>query len=220
MQSGFRLVAVLACLAVQGFWVSGCTPLGAAIGAGAMAGSVAMEERSMKDSIRDRGIILEINDLLAKKSGSLFTNVSVDVVEGRVLLTGAVASQEDRLEALKLAWQVDDVEEVINEIQVTEKGGITNLSRDTLINTRLSSAMTFDRRIQAVNYEISVVNGTVYLFGIAESQAEVDRVIAHARELPYVRHIVSHMRMKNDPARRKRQDAQIQEAQNNDSSDS
>lgn len=203
-----RLLLVLIIAGTQGLWLSACTPVGVAIGAGAMAGSVAMEERSLEDSLRDRGIAIEINEKLAKTSTTLFTNVSVDVVEGRVLLTGAVAAQEDRLEALKLAWQVEDVEEVINEIQVTDKGGITNLSRDTLTKTRLSSNITLDRRVQAVNYEISVVNGHVYLFGIAENKAEVNRVIAHARELPYVRHVISHMRLKDDPARQQRLKAQ------------
>lgn len=215
MQSPMRMVFLLFLVVVQAGWLAGCTPIGVAVSAGAMAGSVALEERSMEDSLRDRGIALEINELLAKKSGRLFTNVSVDVVEGRVLLTGAVAREEDRLEALKLTWKVDDVEEVINEIQVTKDGDITELSRDTLTKTRLASEITFDRDVKAVNYEISVVNGTVYLFGIAENQMEVDQVIAHARDLPYVRHIVSHMRMKDDPARLDRL-----KAQNDDSSES
>ncbi|WP_259781873.1 BON domain-containing protein [Aestuariispira ectoiniformans] len=210
-----RMVFLLFLVVVQAGWLAGCTPIGVAVSAGAMAGSVALEERSMEDSLRDRGIALEINELLAKESGRLFANVSVDVVEGRVLLTGAVAREEDRLEALKLTWKVDDVEEVINEIQVTKDGDITELSRDTLTKTRLASEITFDRDVKAVNYEISVVNGTVYLFGIAENQMEVDQVIAHARDLPYVRHIVSHMRMKDDPARLDRL-----KAQNDDSSES
>ncbi len=215
MQSPMRMVFLLFLVVVQAGWLAGCTPIGVAVSAGAMAGSVALEERSMEDSLRDRGIALEINELLAKESGRLFANVSVDVVEGRVLLTGAVAREEDRLEALKLTWKVDDVEEVINEIQVTKDGDITELSRDTLTKTRLASEITFDRDVKAVNYEISVVNGTVYLFGIAENQMEVDQVIAHARDLPYVRHIVSHMRMKDDPARLDRL-----KAQNDDSSES
>ena len=108
------------------------------------------------------------------------------------------------MEAAKIAWSVDDVETVINEVKVSESGSLLDASRDKLVETRLMSALTFDRYVKAVNYEITVVDGTVYLFGIAEDETEEDRVVAHARELSYVRRIVSHMRMKNDPERLRR----------------
>jgi osmotically-inducible protein OsmY len=41
------------------------------------------------------------------------------------------------------------------------------------------------------------VNGTVYVMGIAQSQAEVDRVRDHARQLAYVRRVVSYVRVKD-----------------------
>ena len=36
--------------------------------------------------------------------------------------------------------------------------------------------------------------------GIAQDQAEIDRVTTHARQVRYVRRVVSHVRLKNDPA--------------------
>ena len=41
-----------------------------------------------------------------------------------------------------------------------------------------------------------MVNGIVYLIGIAQNQKELDRVIAHARDINYVRNIISHVRVK------------------------
>ena len=179
-----------------------CTPIGFAVGAGATAGSVALEERSFSDSLKDRETAVLINKNFVDASASLFSNVSVDVVEGRVLLTGAVSSAEMRIQAVRLAWQVDNVDEVINEIQVTEDGSIFDRGRDSIVGTKLTTKLTLDRRVQAVNYEISVVNGSVYLFGIAQNRAEVNRVIAHARELAYVRRIIDHMQMKDSEQRR------------------
>ena len=40
------------------------------------------------------------------------------------------------------------------------------------------------------------MNGTVYLIGVAQSQKELDRVRDHARQIRYVRRIVSHVRIK------------------------
>ena len=195
-------LSLSAILLLTALFLQSCTPIGLAVGAGATAGSVALEERSFSDSLQDRETSVLINKKFVDSSTSLFSNVSVDVVEGRVLLTGAVSTPEMRIQAVRLAWQVENVDEVINEIQVTEDGGILDRGRDKIVDTKLSAKLTLDRRVQAVNYEISVVNGSVYLFGIAQNRAEVDRVIAHARELAYVRRIIDHMQMKDSEERR------------------
>jgi osmotically-inducible protein OsmY len=36
----------------------------------------------------------------------------------------------------------------------------------------------------------------VYLIGIAQSKKEIDKVIAHARSLSYVKRVISHVRIK------------------------
>ena len=51
-------------------------------------------------------------------------------------------------------------------------------------------------KILAINYAIETVGGTVYLIGIAQNDAELERVKNHARSIEYVRHIVSHVRVK------------------------
>jgi hypothetical protein len=43
--------------------------------------------------------------------------------------------------------------------------------------------------------------------GIAQDQTEIDRVTIHARQVRYVRRVVSHVRLKNDPRRKSGQKA-------------
>lgn len=194
-----RLVLLAALLAALGFAASGCTVTGAAVGAAATAGTVAAQERSVGDAIDDAAVELEINRLYLQESPALFANVSVDCVEGRVLLTGSVAKPEDRIEAVKLAWQADGVAEVINEIQVNDRTGFLDYSRDVWISTQLRTELLFDKDVAAINYSVDTVNGTVYLMGIAQNRAELDRVINHARDIAYVRQVVSYVRLKNEP---------------------
>ncbi len=182
-------------------FLTACTPIGLVVGAGASAGAMALEERGFKQGTKDRQMSIKINKLLADKNPDLFLNVSINVVENRVLLTGAVPDADSRLLSLKTSWEIEGVEEVINEIQVTKDGGFLDLSRDTLVKGKLTSSITFDENVHAVNYYVSVVNGTIYLFGIAQNSAEVERVISHAKQLSYVRRVISHMRMKDDPER-------------------
>jgi osmotically-inducible protein OsmY len=65
------------------------------------------------------------------------------------------------------------------------------------VTARLATKITLDKQIKSINYSIDTVNGAVYLMGIAQSQAEVDRVRDHARQLAYVRRVVSYVRVKD-----------------------
>lgn len=169
------------------------------IGAGAAAGNAATQDRAFTKTVGDAATETAIGAKLLGHSGQLFADVSVEVYEGRALLTGAVEKVEHRIEAVRIAWQTDGVREVINEIQVRDDSGVLDSARDGLVTSELSTKITFDKEIKGVNYSIETVNGTIYLIGVAQSQAELDRVINHARQISYVRRIISHVRIKQPP---------------------
>jgi len=196
-----RLVFIFLLLFSPLWILTGCTPVGLALTAGATAGSVILETRSFDDSMKDRGLQVAINKAIADQNLKVFSAVSIDVVEGRALLTGIVSKREDRLNVAKITWAQSGVEEVVNEIRISQTIDIIDVSKDTWIKTQIFSAITFDSQVFATNYEISVIGGYVYLFGISVDDAEVERVIAHAREVPSVRRVISHMRNQDDPVR-------------------
>lgn len=179
--------------------LGGCTS--AVIGGGAAAGVAAAQERSVGNAIDDTTIAAEIAAKLLDDSFSLFRNVDLEVLEGRVLLTGKVPKTEDRLRAEEIAWKVDGVKEVANAIQVTTEGGIASYARDVRISNELRLKMLGDSKILGINYAIETVNGTVYLIGIAQSEDELNRVIQHARSIEGVKKVESYVRLKDDPRR-------------------
>ena len=181
--------------------LAACTPVGVVVGAGAAGGAMALEERGFTASARDKVTAASIEKGLIDSSFGLFRNVGVTVIEDRVYLTGVVETQDQRIAATRIAWTAERVRDVVNEIEVGARGDLIDAGRDQAIETRLTAALTFDGGVSAVNYSAEAVNGTVYLFGIAQSQAELDRVRALARTVPNVRRIVSHVIMKDDPAR-------------------
>lgn len=183
------------------FALAGCATPAAVVGGGATAGVAVAQERSVGAAIDDTTIALNINGIWLNHDFELFRHVELEVHEGRVLLTGTVKTPEDRLEAVRLAWRANGVREVINEIQVTDKGGVVNYARDAWITTQLRTKMTFDEKIRGINYNIETVNGVVYLMGIAQDQEELDRVTDYARNIRYVRSVVSHVWLKADPRR-------------------
>ena len=175
-----------------------CAPL--VIGAGVTAGVAASQERGIKGAASDTSIRLQINHLWLQESTSLYSQIGLQVQEGRVLLTGQVPEPEARVNAVRLAWQAEDVIEVINEIEIGDKSSLSDAARDEWIATQLRAQLVGDAAIASINYSIETVNGSVYLIGVAQNQAELDRVIAYAKNIAYVRRVLNYMRIKTDPA--------------------
>ncbi len=177
--------------------LGGCA--GLAVGAGATVVTAAAEERGVTGAASDLAIAATITSLWIKFDPSLVTDLDMSISEGRVLLTGTVATQARRLEAVRLAWRASGVKTIINEIEVRQSGGISGYARDSWISAQLVGRLSFDRKVDYINYTVETVNRTVYLMGIAQGQAEIDRVANHARQVRYVRRVVSHVRLKNGP---------------------
>lgn len=175
--------------------LSSCTPLGMAAGAGAALGIAAAREGGITSTASDLKIKALISDKWFKYDLETFAKLNLTVNQGRVLITGVVQDPDDRVEAVRLAWQVEGVNQVINEIRVAQGEGLPGYVRDQWITTRLRTQMTFDRDIQSINYSIDTVAGTIYLMGVAQSQTELNKVIDLARTIPNVQQVISYVKM-------------------------
>jgi len=164
-------------------------------------GVTAVQERSIGDAVDDLTIRAELNQLFFDDNVDLLQSVSFTVIEGRVLLKGSVKDQQSRIHAIELVWKASGVREVINEIQVTDQGGIVNYALDTWISTQLTTKILFDKDILGVNYNLETINGIIYVAGIAQDEAELDKLIYHARRIENVKKVISHVLMKDDPSR-------------------
>jgi osmotically-inducible protein OsmY len=191
-----RRVTVLLLLLALPAALSGC--VGMVIGAGATVGVAAAEERGVSGAATDLSIQTDINERWIHESLQMEKDLYLTVHEGRVLLTGTVATPEMRLKAVQLVWDVNGVREVIDEIKVGGGGGVGTYARDVLISNELRAKLLFDRNIQSINYSVETVGAIVYLMGVAQNQAELDRVTGYARNISYVQRVVSYVRLKQE----------------------
>lgn len=175
----------------------GC--VGAAVGGGAAVGVAAMDERGVVGVAKDAALAAEIRGKYLAydfdKGGPLALDVSIEVHDRRAMLTGMVKTEDLRAKAVRFAWEVEGVKAVYNEILVGDRA-VVDTALDSWITGQLLSKMTVDRAVKAINYNIETVNGVVYLLGIAQDKAELGRVLGHARSVPRVRDIVSHVEIK------------------------
>lgn len=179
--------------------LAGC--VGLAAGAGATGATMAAQERGFEGGVTDTAIRGRINALWSDHDEEMWRKITLSVSEGRVMLTGRVPSNQMMSDAVRLAWKAEGVNEVINEIQVDDKGEFGDFFRDTWIMAQLKTKLALDDRVSSINYSIDSVAGVVYLFGIAQDSDELKRVTNHAKNLDYVRKVVTHVWLKSDPRR-------------------
>ncbi len=172
---------------------SACT--NAVVGAGATTGLAIYDERNIKTIARDTLTATRLRAKMLELSADLATKIGIDVHKDRVLLTGAIADEKMMSDAVRIAWSIGNVLEVINEIQLTDTG-IVDMARDGWITMQFRAHMALDEKIFAVNYLSETVNGVVYIIGIAQNNSELERVINLARGISHVRKIVNHVQIK------------------------
>ena len=176
--------------------ISGCQT--AFITGASKAVLIDKEERSFNNYVEDTIILAQLKNLYFSNNEMIFFNVSVDVVEGRILLTGTVNQIDQRIEATKLAWGIVGVIEVINEIQINNDESILDYADDLIMKTKINARLLLEQDVLNINYSVEVVNGIVYLIGIAQNQVELDIVITISKNTYGVQNVISYVRLKDN----------------------
>ena len=184
-------ILILASLALQG-----C--VGAAIGVGTAAVAASTTEKGLSTSVSDSVIFTKLHDKFIQTDASLGTVVDVAVNDGAVLMTGKVKTPEEKVLATKLAWEIKGVREVINEIQVTDSSKLKDVAKDLAASAQLRGKLITDSDISSLNFSIDVVNGIVYLSGVASSPDEMNAVVAHAQDLRFAQQVVNYISLATD----------------------
>lgn len=152
-----------------------------------------VEDRSLETLRDDTAITFDINEiLLGEKYRDLFPEISTDVYEHIVMLTGTVKFAGNKQRASDLVRGVKGVKRIINELQVTSDYGIGPAANDLWIETKLKVLLLGTKDIRSINYRWRSVNGTVYLIGAARSQVELNTVLDVIRKTERVKKVVNH----------------------------
>ena len=176
--------------------LSGCVC--AAVGIGTAAVAASTTEKGFSTSVADGVIETKLVDRFIQNDTALATGIEKSVNNGSVLLTGRVETIEQKVLATKLAWEIKGVREVVNEVQVTQDNSLRDKAKDLAASAQLRAALIGDQNISSLNFSIDVVNGIVYLSGVASDEMEKERVIAHAQELRFAKKVVNYIILETD----------------------
>ncbi|MBY0281798.1 MAG: BON domain-containing protein [Alphaproteobacteria bacterium] len=184
-------------LITAGLTLSSCiAPL--VIGGGATVGAIATKEKGITGTASDSQISVVLKAKLYQFDPSLYSQVTVNVQSGEVLLAGIVTKAEWQAEAERIAWEVNGVTHVVNHIETSEEGtGVGTIMQDSVITTQVKANLFCDGDIRSLNYSIKTVNGVVYIMGIAQSQEELDKVGKYASSVKGVQKVMSYAKVKD-----------------------
>jgi len=160
--------------------------------------SIAMDPRTLGTQIDDSIMDKSLESRLLAMNKNYFLSVKSKVLDGRIFITGKVDSPEEKLKITKLAWETKGARSVKNDIKIKEKFNFKQSAKDLLITSQLRSALIFNKKIKAVNYNIDTYKKNIYIYGIAQSKDERKEVISEAKEILDVEDIISSILIADD----------------------
>ncbi len=188
LATNIAILSTLLCL-------SGCVaPI--LMGGAAATAMVATKEKGIGGSMSDSNICTKVKMNLYNFNADLHAKVSVSVQNQEVLLTGVVQDPTWSQEAERLAKSVEGVKNVINHIETEGAETMGSMTSDGWITTRIRSKLLFESDLYSLNYTVETANGTVYLTGIGQNEAEINRVIDIAKNIGGVKKVVNLVRVK------------------------
>ena len=183
----FPLILIFACINY------GCSPSNILATGGGSALVVAEGERSIGTVIDDASIKVNIAAKFLNAENNLFVNINTSVLEGRVLLTGLVENQEIRIDAVRLVWEVEGVQEIINEIEIGNRSTLKDYASDLWINTQARGVAAKTVGIKAITFNFETIQGKIYVAGITARQDLLDEMILSLKNIKGVNEIVNYV---------------------------
>ncbi len=201
-------------LAGLGLSLSGCTTIVTEVA------QKAWEDRTTEDQATDTKIAAGILKRLADRDKGLILDVSTDVWEQRVLLTGTLDNAKERAAVEGLVRKDKRIKRLYRHITIVskkakqarreqaenkhseKKGGFGQTVNDFWIETKIKVQLVFAKKLTSVNYRWRSVLNDIYVIGRAGSAAERDKVLRIIRQTEGVKSVRHYIRIK--PVKKKK----------------
>ena len=179
--------------------LSSCSPA-SRFGAGV---DITFDPRTIGMQIDDTIMQKNLVARLSLNEKKYFINIQVEVLDGRIFLSGKVDEPEEKIKITKLAWETKGVREVKNAVTIKGNSNFKQTAKDILITSQLRTALIFNKRTKARNYTLETINKKVYIFGIAMDNDEKKEVISEAEKIYDVEKVIPSIYLVTELSRNK-----------------
>ena len=152
--------------------------------------SVALDPRSLGTQIDDSVMQKNLATRLTLLDKGYLLSINTKVLDGRIFLTGKVKNPEEKLQITKLAWETKGARSVKNDIKLKEDFNFKQSAKDLLITSQLRTALIFNKKIKATNYQIDTYKKKIFIYGIALTAEERKEVVNEAKEILDVENVI------------------------------
>tara|TARA_B100000768_G_scaffold144226_1_gene136678 strand:- start:202 stop:795 length:594 start_codon:yes stop_codon:yes gene_type:complete len=153
--------------------------------------SIAFDPRSLGTQIDDSVMQKNLSARIILKDKKYLLSVGTKVLDGRIFLTGKVDDPEEKLHITKLAWETKGARSVKNDIKIKEEFNFSQSAKDLLITSQLRTALIFNKKIKASNYQIDTYKKKIFIYGISLTPDERKDVIREAKEILDVKDVIA-----------------------------
>jgi len=152
---------------------------------------VAFGPRSVGTQIDDSIMQKNLSAKMLILNKKYLFSVNSKVLDGRIFLTGKVDDPEEKLKLTKMAWEIQGVRSVRNDIKVKEDFNFKQSAKDLLITSQLRAALILNKNIKASNYQIDTYKKRIYIYGISITSNEKEEVINEAKQILDVKNVIA-----------------------------
>lgn len=153
----------------------------------------------MMKKIDDTRIVASIKSQLIRSMKTTAESIKVKSINGIVTLDGLINVLSEKQNAERIAYKIDDVKEVINNLIITLDGGESDKELTRLVNEKLRNS-EFKARLLGVTGKVS--SGSALLFGKVETERDRQLAISEASKTFGIKDVVSTISLtvfKDDP---------------------
>ena len=151
------------------------------------------------DTIMQKNLIARLT-LTEKK---YFISIQVEILDGRIFLTGKVEDPEEKIKITKLAWETKGVRSVKNAIQIKGNSNFKSTAKDIFITSQLRTALIINKKTKSNNYTLETINKKIYIFGIAMTDDEKKEAINEANKIYDVEDVIPTIYLVSELSRNK-----------------
>ena len=180
-------------------FLTNCSPAGR-FGAGV---DITFDPRTIGMQIDDTIMQKNLVARLSLSEKKYFLNIQVEVLDGRIFISGKVNEPEEKIKITKLALETKGVREVKNAITIKGNSNFKQTAKDILITSQLRTALILNKKTKARNYTLETINKKIYIFGIAMDNEEKKEVLSEAEKIYDVEKVIPSIYLVTDLSRNK-----------------
>ena len=192
MTSHKSILASAFLTALAAVWCTGCPQMAIVQGATMVAGAAA-DDRTLDQQAADLDVKSTVEGALLNTNATLAAKVNVDVYLGRIMLTGVVGSWDARRQAVDITRQAEPGHEIFDDMEVAIGNSIADSATDFAVNKDLGVNLLADEGLASQSFQHRVVNGTAFIMGQAQTEAQIDEARRAALQTPGINRVVTHI---------------------------